>query len=745
MQHLLPRPQGDLFAHKINGSPKISIVSNLTKLDSIPPEIRAVLSDRQRPILRFAEWSRSTGSSDACVAWFAGDRLLEGDVGEFLKSLHAYNRRSFVVVNTPCVEGIPFLTIQPRIFSGSASTDYWNFETRIEIAEASSMRCVFDSSRSDEPWRRLTDAVSREIEALGAGIDPLLRLWQSRETLPDIIAALVLRNLVATMLLHREEGNAQKFLEAGTKLYPAYAELYYLTALLAVRGHRFAEALPLLERAKLCGFTFPGSGGENRYRCDWLLGVVAARIGSDGAAFQHLLEGAKCNPPFEPSIDEILKLRLPTSMIEKEQYVLALAARRNPRLRTRIVEYLLLHDALEGACLIEKTVPVDEAQAASQCCSSKPKQAYGVVIEGPFFEHSSLARINRQIATALLPTAGVEVRLSPSSPATILPQLLTGGTSLTPVIHQRLSQTNLTIRHQWPPDLSRPSTGKLAVILPWEYGGVPSLWINQIRQNVDELWVPSNFVRDVFLQNGVQADRITVIPNGYDPNIFSPEGTRFRPQGCRDFVFLFVGGAIRRKGFDLLLEAYQAAFLAGESVTLVVLASGSFGAYQHNSLSAELRAASANPKHPHVLPIFETIGDPMLADLYRGADAFVLPYRGEGFGMPLLEAMACGKPVITTSAGPATDFCRASESYLVPAQQEIVPDDPPERLGPMTGSFTWFEPNFSELVHILRHVYENRREAAARGKAAAKSVRHLTWLSARKQYEARIHQLCALW
>jgi glycosyltransferase involved in cell wall biosynthesis len=134
------------------------------------------------------------------------------------------------------------------------------------------------------------------------------------------------------------------------------------------------------------------------------------------------------------------------------------------------------------------------------------------------------------------------------------------------------------------------------------------------------------------------------------------------------------------------------------------------------------------------------VDDLTLAELYRGANAVVLPYRGEGFGMPLLEAMACAKPVITTREGPSNDFCDESNSYLVPATKVVVPDQPPP-LGPMVGDFTWFEPDLAELVRILAHVYENRSEAAAKGRAAAQAVRHLTWESVANQYAARIRQL----
>ena len=72
------------------------------------------------------------------------------------------------------------------------------------------------------------------------------------------------------------------------------------------------------------------------------------------------------------------------------------------------------------------------------------------------------------------------------------------------------------VRHQWPPDLSRPAAGRLALIQPWEFGSLPRDWQAGLRDDVDELWVPSAFTREMYLEAGVEADRVHVVPNGVD-------------------------------------------------------------------------------------------------------------------------------------------------------------------------------------------------------------------------------------
>ena len=73
----------------------------------------------------------------------------------------------------------------------------------------------------------------------------------------------------------------------------------------------------------------------------------------------------------------------------------------------------------------------------------------------------------------------------------------------------------LTARHQWPPDFSAASD-RLAVIHPWEFGSIPQAWVGPIQRNVDELWVPSEYVKRMYVQDGIDPARIQVIGNGVD-------------------------------------------------------------------------------------------------------------------------------------------------------------------------------------------------------------------------------------
>jgi glycosyltransferase involved in cell wall biosynthesis len=90
--------------------------------------------------------------------------------------------------------------------------------------------------------------------------------------------------------------------------------------------------------------------------------------------------------------------------------------------------------------------------------------------------------------------------------------------------------------------------------------------------------------------------------------------------------------------------------------------------------------------------------------------------------MPLLEAMACGKPVIATREGPASEFCPPECSWLISAKTVAIPNGV-GGIGELAAEPTWFEPDAEELARVMREVYENRGEAVSRGARAGEQIR----------------------
>ncbi len=148
---------------------------------------------------------------------------------------------------------------------------------------------------------------------------------------------------------------------------------------------------------------------------------------------------------------------------------------------------------------------------------------------------------------------------------------------------------------------------------------------------------------------GVHPARIDIVPNAPSPFWHPPTVL------CEQAYMLFLGGCERRKNAELLFSAYDAAFASG-GPTLVV--AGALSQTDERVLQA-MRAP-----HLRVHP-----SDEQLRELYRAARAVLVPSLAEGFGMPAIEAMACGAPVAAADAAALPETC-AGAAMLVAARDE---------------------------------------------------------------------------
>ena len=339
---------------------------------------------------------------------------------------------------------------------------------------------------------------------------------------------------------------------------------------------------------------------------------------------------------------------------------------------------------------------------------------------------SSLATINRAVGERL---RAAHPELALERRATDGP-LGDGPTPHTPEVE---------VRHQWPPDLTRPAGGRLALIQPWEFGSLPVTWQAGLQADVDEVWVPSEFVRTMYLDAGVEPDRVHVVANGVDLEELSPDGPRAElPEA--ELRLLFVGGTISRKGADVLLAAYDEAFAGRDDVLLVIKDLGGRSYYRGLTMGDALRERAATGALPRVHYLEDDLDRHELAALYRACDVLVHPYRGEGFAMPVLEAMACGRPVVVTAGGPTDEFCPDDACWRVASERRFLPE---QAIGALeTIDRPWMlEPDRADLVRVLRALAQDRDERLRRGARARIAAGAYGWDAIADAYAARIRAL----
>ncbi len=261
----------------------------------------------------------------------------------------------------------------------------------------------------------------------------------------------------------------------------------------------------------------------------------------------------------------------------------------------------------------------------------------------------------------------------------------------------------------------------------FETDGLPPGWAQSCNR-MDEIWVPSTFNKETFARGGVDAKRIDVFPTGIDTDVFNPH--RVSPLLIRNrkgFAFLSVFQWTYRKGWDVLLRAYLSAFSPQDDVCLI-LRTYPYRIQQppiRDRIKEYIGNLGVDPeKTPSIIILDRFIPEQYMPSLYATADAFVLPSRGEGFGLPYMEAMAMGLPVIATRWGGHLDFMDDTNSFLIDVEAlQPVHSCLSQESRFYTSEQKLAEPSVSHTAELMRLVFENRSEARRRGHAAREYIK----------------------
>jgi glycosyltransferase involved in cell wall biosynthesis len=348
---------------------------------------------------------------------------------------------------------------------------------------------------------------------------------------------------------------------------------------------------------------------------------------------------------------------------------------------------------------------VDRILELSRDILDRRSRPFAVAVRGNFGSNASLAVVNDGVADAFERRGQNVMHRAPKAELVVID--MPG------------------VSHSWPPDFDPSTMGPSVVILPWEYGSPPKEWVEEVRARVDRVWVPSAYVRDCYIEAGMPPGVVEVVPNGVNLERFTAEGPRRelpRQAGC---TFLFVGGSIWRKGVDLLIDAWTDAFGPDDDVQLVVKDFGVGSHYRGQTAEEGLRELAERDDVAPVTYIDDDLSPDELAALYRACDVLVTPYRGEGFCLPALEAMACGLPVIHPAIGPTNEFVPADGGWTVPAERAPLREG--ARLPDLVAPGFVHEVDRDALVATLREVAADSAERAARAASALVRAQDYHW------------------
>ena len=201
-----------------------------------------------------------------------------------------------------------------------------------------------------------------------------------------------------------------------------------------------------------------------------------------------------------------------------------------------------------------------------------------------------------------------------------------------------------------------------------------------------------------FLKSGFNEDRISIIRNGVDIDLFTPRLVETKDNNVIDFVF--VGRLSYDKGVDILLEAFCEYHSENSKSRLTLIGDG--------MLKHQLADYSENGS----IRWLGAIEHHQIPKILQKTDVFVIPQNIGGLGLSVIEAMSCGLPVITTAIGETKRLLGSNEGILV-------------------------EPNSTDAVlDAMRTLADNESLRHSMGKSCRKKVqRDYAWISQIEQLE----------
>ena len=361
---------------------------------------------------------------------------------------------------------------------------------------------------------------------------------------------------------------------------------------------------------------------------------------------------------------------------------------------------------------------------------------------GKFFDNHSLSLVNRNLAINIAKHTNIDLYLTPIDSYKSENKLNKADTGLIKQLASKeIDAPDIQLRHTYPPVWRHPVSDKTKVVFiqPWEYTKVPFEWEYKWETFADALITPSKWTANIVLEAGLKPSKLFVIPNGYNSDIFNAKEEPSQFFNKTKFTFIYVGNHQYRKGLDILLNTWRDTFVKADNVQLFIK---DFPAiYGANNIISQILQLQYHTDCGKILYNNDVLSDMEIANIYKNAKAIVHPFRGEGFGMHLQEAVACGTYPIFSNSGPVNEFVSDEIGGRISTQRNIIdltnPNifalKPGDSLSNMGAHAVIDEPDPESLKFNMRLIYFHHERNKLLNKVL-ESNNPNTWPVIAKQY-----------
>ena len=232
-------------------------------------------------------------------------------------------------------------------------------------------------------------------------------------------------------------------------------------------------------------------------------------------------------------------------------------------------------------------------------------------------------------------------------------------------------------------------------------------WIYDAVNNSSHILAVSAYSKNVLVKAGCPAQKVSVIPLGFNPlisQLYAPKPQK-TPKDKKYILHMTNSFDLYRFGTDLAIKAFYQEFKDDTNVELIIKDGGKNpDVIIEHLINTEKEFGKLKSKI-QVRPKFCTKAE--LADLYLSADAFLAPFRGEGFAIKILDAFAAGLPVAMTMYGGPTDYANTANCYPIACDLIPVGECYDTQYLKIRNSPHWAEPNLQSVREQLRNIVED--------------------------------------
>jgi glycosyltransferase involved in cell wall biosynthesis len=243
----------------------------------------------------------------------------------------------------------------------------------------------------------------------------------------------------------------------------------------------------------------------------------------------------------------------------------------------------------------------------------------------------------------------------------------------------------------------------------FETDRIPPQWV-ALCNNLDEIWVPTQFNYQTFTDSGVDSSKVHVIHYPLESSLYSKPFDPYPfPAEVKSFKFLYTLAFDYRKGLDLLIKSYCEEFSSTDDVSLILKI---IAPEKENLIDLLTSYIPIRENNPHIHFIIEKTPREDLLRLYSSCDCYVSTERACGWGMPQMEVMAMGKPVISINWGGVTEYMNDHNSFLIEPEQELEPVNPELQRTRSVHYYghKWPKVKEENVRKVLREAFENHKK-----------------------------------